>query len=253
LIYTTGAIMAEILNYGGGIQTVAMCLLVEQGKLPRPDYIVMADTGREMPTTFEYLDQYIQPRMQAIGLEVIIAGHDLATVDLYDSHGLTLMPVFTSTGKLSTYCSGEWKKRVIQRKLRSLGISSARSWIGFSVDERKRMMKPEAGPWQVRYPLIELGLTRANCVQVIEDAGLPLPTKSRCYMCPHQTDQEWREVQQSPELWRRALAIDSEIRDNDDRGGVYLHSSRQPLAEVTLDPDDDKPHGRQCQLGMCFI
>lgn len=37
----------EILNYGGGRQTVAMCILIKRGVLPRPDHIIIADTGRE--------------------------------------------------------------------------------------------------------------------------------------------------------------------------------------------------------------
>jgi len=230
-----------------------MCVLVERGVLPHPDLIVMADTGREMPTTFQYLDAHIRPRMAALGIEVHIAGHDLATVDLYGKNGDLLVPVFTATGKLSSYCSGEWKKRVIQRYLRGLGITSATSWIGFSVDERQRMMKPETGPWQVSYPLIEHGLTRANCRLAVEGCGLPLPKKSRCYMCPHQTDAEWAEVKADPDLWRLAVETDTEVRENDERGGVYLHRSLIPLDDVTLAPDDETQTGRQCQLGMCFV
>lgn len=245
--------MTEILNYGGGTQTVAMCVLVVEGRIPRPDYIVMADTGREMPSTFAYLDMYIRPLMAAFGLEVHIASHDLATVDLYAKNGDLLVPAFTQTGKLSSYCSGEWKKRVVQRKLRSLGIDGGTSWIGYSLDERRRMMKPEAGPWQVSYPLIDAGFTRANCIELIERVGLPLPKKSRCHMCPHQTDEEWAEVQADPALWAQAVAEDTEMRDNDERGGVFLHWSRQPLSEVTLDPQNKAPHGRQCQLGVCFV
>jgi hypothetical protein len=44
--------MFNILSYGGGIQTIAMCVLVAQDRLERPDAIIVADTGREMPTTW---------------------------------------------------------------------------------------------------------------------------------------------------------------------------------------------------------
>ena len=37
----------QILSYGGGIQTAAMVVLALTGRLPLPDHIVMADTGRE--------------------------------------------------------------------------------------------------------------------------------------------------------------------------------------------------------------
>lgn len=66
--------MTQVLGYGGGVQTVAMCLLVAKGVLPNPDRIVCADTSREVDSTWEYLDRYVQPYMLAeCGLTVEIA------------------------------------------------------------------------------------------------------------------------------------------------------------------------------------
>ena len=93
------------LSYGGGKQTVALITLILEGKLPKPDLIVMADTGYEVSTTFEYMDKYVQPALKEIGLKVEIAEHSLATVDLYRNNDL-LLPVFTRMngriGKLPT-------------------------------------------------------------------------------------------------------------------------------------------------------
>lgn len=44
----------QVLSYGGGVQTVAMVALVLQGRLPRPDMIVIADTSREKQSTWDY-------------------------------------------------------------------------------------------------------------------------------------------------------------------------------------------------------
>lgn len=244
--------MTDVLNYGGGRQTVAMCLLVERDILPRPDYIIAADTGREVATTWAYLDQHIRPRMTALGLDVIIASHDLATVDLYGQNDDLLIPVWTQTGRFPTYCSSEWKARVVQRKLRELGVTSATSWIGFSFDERKRVKGGDRAPWLRSYPLLDLMLTRSDCEQIILSAGLPLPHKSRCFICPHQTDDEWAEVKTNSDEWARAVALDDELRDADERGGVYLHHSRRPLAEADLIEKRGAP-GRQCGLGLCFV
>ena len=35
-----------------------------------------------------------------------------------------------------------------------------------------------------RYPLVEWGWARERCIQAIEAAGLPVPPKSACFMCP---------------------------------------------------------------------
>ena len=243
--------MTEILSYGGGVQTAAMCVLVAQGRLPRPDYVIAADTGREMPTTWEYADRYMRPLLASVGLELHIAGHELATVDVYGKNGDLLVPAHTPTGKLPTYCSNEWKQRVVRRYARQvLGTGTdLTNWIGFSLDEVNRIKNEEGR----RYPLIDLMLTAADCQAIILAAGLPLPRKSRCWMCPHQHNAEWREVRANPELWQQAIELDTELRENDERGGVYLHPQRVPLELADIDADDRREPNRQCAFGLCFV
>ncbi len=243
--------MTEILSYGGGTQTAAMCVLVATGKLPRPDYVIAADTGREMPSTWEYADTYMRPLLASVGLELHIAGHELATVDVYSGNGDLLVPAYTGTGKLPTYCSNEWKQRVVHRYARQvLGMGTDLiNWIGFSLDEIGRIKGNEGR----RFPLIDLMLTGADCQAIILSAGLPLPRKSRCWMCPHQHNAEWREVRADAGLWRQAIELDAEIRENDERGGVYLHPQRVPLEQADIDADDRKEPNRQCAFGLCFV
>lgn len=243
--------MTEILNYGGGVQTAAMCILVAQGKLAKPDYVIAADTGREMPSTWEYADRHMRPLLASVGLELHVAPHSLATRDLYSGNGDLLIPVYTETGKFQTFCSSEWKRDVVRRYARrSLGTGTDLvNWIGFSLDEIRRV-KGEDGR---RYPLIDLMLTRADCEHIILAAGLPLPHKSRCWMCPHQHNAEWREVRADAELWRRAIELDAELRENDERGGVFLHPQRVPLELADIDAEDRKEANRQCAFGLCFV
>lgn len=244
----------QILSYGGGTQTIAMVVLVARGILPKPDCVIAADTGREMPTTWEYADAYARPLLASVGLELHIAGHDLATVDLYGHNGDLLVPAYTPTGKLSAYCSAEWKERVVHRYARRALNAKGElvNWIGFSQDERRRVKGD--GDATRRYPLLELMLTRADCEHLIQEAGLPLPKKSRCYHCPHQGNRDWREVRDDPALWAAAVAIDEEIRETDTRDGrVYLHESRVPLVDADLDSSDRKEPSRQCGLGLCFV
>jgi hypothetical protein len=227
-----------------------MCILVAQGKLPRPDAVIAADTGREMPRTWEYADKHMRPLLATVGLELHVAPHSLVTRDLYATNGDLLIPVFTETGKFQTYCSDEWKARVVQRYARTIGIGTDNDvWIGFSLDEVKRIK----GTDNRRFPLIDLMLTGEDCRSIVLAAGLPLPMKSRCWMCPNQHNAEWREVRADPELWRQAIELDDEIRANDDRGGVYLHASRKPLAEADIDTTDRAEPNRQCAFGMCFV
>lgn len=244
----------QVLNYGGGRQTAAMCVLIAQGKIPRPDRIVIADTGREKTSTWEYLEEIVRPLLAPLGLEVEIAPRALAYVDLYGHNGGLLLPAYTRTGKLSAYCSTEWKARVVRRYLTGGGATGEIvNWIGFAWDERGRV-KGETGR---AFPLIDRMLTKADCLQILTDAGLPLPPPSSCYMCPNMRDSEWRYVRDHyPADFELACQLDEEIRAEDlDRGGsgVWLHYSRVPLRDADLEAQDDSRHARQCGLGLCFI
>lgn len=246
--------MISVLGYGGGTQTVGMCLLVGKGVLPKPDRIVMADTGREVRSTFAYLDTHVRPYLADLGLEVEIASHQRATVDLYGKNGDLLLPAFTGTGKLPTFCSTEWKQRVVERHLRASGVTSATTLIGFSFDERKRIKGYGEGPWLRTYPLVDLMLTRSDLEALILAQGWPLPPKSRCWLCPHQTNAEWRELRDAaPDEFARAVEADEEIREADDRGALYLHHSAKPLKEADLDAPDRREPIRQCGLGTCWL
>src|SRR5947207_241734 len=98
-------------SYGGGTQSIAIALLVGGGKLPKPDIIVFADTGMEATETFEYTREYVSPFLATLGLKIEIVGQELAKVGLYSHKGELLTPSYTETGKLSTFCSKEWKTR----------------------------------------------------------------------------------------------------------------------------------------------
>ena len=240
----------NILNYGGGTQTVAMVILVANGVLPKPDRIIIADTGREVSSTWRYLDEYIQPFVEKrIGMRVEIASHDLATVDLYSHQGVLLLPAFTKSGKLSNWCSNEWKARVVTRYIRqTYPRGQITNWIGFSLDEVRRVK----GAKGRIYPLIGHAITRADCERIIATAGLPQPRKSRCWCCPNQSNEEWRSM--SMDEMTAAIELDEAIRAEDierNEGGFFLHHSRQPLADADFSVEDR--HASGCQLGLCFI
>jgi hypothetical protein len=247
-----------VLSYGGGRQTVAVCVLVARGVLPRPDRIVMADTGRENASTWEYLDRYVRPLIASLGLEVEVAPHSLATVDLYAHNGDLLLPVYTADGKLPGFCSDEWKRRVVKRHLAAQGVQSGEMWIGFALDERRRVQRmsrnEDTRGFPPRFPLVELMLTTAGCIEVVKRAGLPEPPHSSCWMCPHKRNVEWLAL--TPVEFAAACDLDDDLRATDiENGGsgVYLHHSRMPLRTADLNVPESAPVVRQCGLGMCVV
>lgn len=240
-------------SYGGGVQSAAIAVLIREGVLPMPDLSVIADTGRERRTTWQYLDEVIRPYLAPVGVTIEVAPHSLATKDLYAADGLTLMPAFTTEGRLPTYCSGYWKLSVVDRWLRSKGVEDCDCWIGFSIDELRRVSKQDRKKWlRLAFPLIDRMINRVMCVRLIEGAGLPLPRKSRCYQCPHQNEEEWAETLADPVDGPLAIACDEEVRANDPEGkGLYLHYSRVPLRLVGSGRGVQTPLA-PCEGGLCW-
>jgi len=228
-------------------------VLVAQGKLPRPERIVMADTSRETITTFEYLDNHIAPLLATVDCKVEIVPHSYARQGLYYKYAddradstLPSMPVWTrQDGKISqlqNHCSGVWKRDSVKKWLREPEQGYGRKkpivqWMGFSRDEISRC-KPSGRKWiENQWPLIMgygLSFNRRECVQLVLDAGLPEPPKSRCYMCPYQSPDEWREIKSRPDEWAKAIELDIDIRDKDEQNAVFLHRSGVPLEEADL-------------------
>lgn len=244
----------------GGTQTIAIACLIHQGRLPKPDRIVIADTGREFSATWEYTEKHVAPLLAEVGLKIEVASHDLAKVDLYSSKSKGLLiPAYDarpegSGAKLPTFCSSEWKKLVVRRHIGGYEANKGGviMWMGMSLDEKGRMKKSDVDWIEHQYPLITMvPKTRQECKDYIQSYGLPFPIKSRCYMCPHQGDDEWIEVQQEPEEWAKAVALDDQIFASHN---VRLHSSLKPLSQVVFvarKKDTQEPLF-DCNSGGCW-
>lgn len=257
-------------SYGGGVQSAAIAVLVLRGELPRPERIVMADTGREASATWAYLGDVVGPALAEAGLEVEVAPHTLATRDLYSSDGKPLMPVYTRrpgddgrgpVGQMRNFCSGEWKREVVRRYVRSLGYGpEGRSergpvvnWLGISRDEVNRLSGDRVQWMTTRWPLLfDRPTTRAGCVRLVEEHGWPRPPKSSCGCCPFRGDRQWRELRDEwPEDWAQAVALEAELRERDP--GLFFHRSGVPLAEAALGDGETDEAGLPCQSGFCLV
>ena len=254
----------DVWSYGGGTQSVAIAVLIAQGQLPKPTHTIFADTSREASETMEYFEANVKPIFDRIGITLEIASHDLATVDLYSKKGELLIPAFTEGGALQTFCSTEWKTRVVRRYKRSLGFgpkNPVRTWLGMSRDELGRVKDSDV-EWDSNwFPLlfgVAPALSRAECVTLIKEYGLPDPPKSSCWMCPWRRNAQWRRLKEHyPDDWAKAVALDEEIRAKDKFNAVYLHDSRVPLKDADL---SEKPKAEgwlfneveECSSGYCW-
>lgn len=173
-----------------------------------------------------------------------------------------------SIGMIRRQCTTEFKIVPIRRKVRQLaGLTRRRSptvpvveqWIGISTDEAMRA-KPSFEPWQIkRFPLIEMRMSRCDCLAWLRRHGYPDPPKSACIGCPFHDNARWRTMRDhDEEAWADAVAADRALRSGlrGIRGEVFLHRSCVPLDQADLSTAAD--HGQldlfvnECE-GMCGV
>lgn len=253
-------------SYGGGTQSAAIGVLVAQGKLPKPDVVIMADTGDEASETWTYTIDVMFPLLRSAGIDAFhIVSPAWSTVGEYALNGDLLMPAYTEHGKLPTFCSKEWKTRPVHRYLKKqLDIHECIMWIGMSIDEIERL-KPADVKWiEHHWPLCGMPrsasygvqMRRADCVQLIEHAGLPPAPKSSCWKCPHRRNPQWQHLKMFyPGDFAKAVEKDRAVRAHDiARGGsgVWLHASHKPLDEIDFRHEEDQPSLFGCDSGFCW-
>jgi hypothetical protein len=249
----------QVWSCGGGTQSAAIAAMILRGRLPVPDLAVIVDTGREKTSTWNYLDTVLNPALEVKGFQIQrVKKGDFATVDLVAKSGEgLLMPVFTTQGgtisKLPAYCSVEWKRRVVMRWLRSLGVERASNWIGISTDEMQRVRAPQTEWFQEWYPLIfETRMSRQDCIAAIQEMGWPEAPRSSCWCCPNMRDNEWAEMKRlNPADFDAAVALEAEIREKDPH--AWLHESAKPLSEVEFDSKQMALGDTGCASGMCWV
>jgi hypothetical protein len=196
--------MNEAISFGGGINSVAMTiLLVQRGWR---GLIGFADTLGEKPGTYCYIDYFESHFLRRYGLEItrLKPGSDyhcsMSQVGL-ETYCLQagVIPLLAVR-----WCSSRWKGRPLDRWAADNGITI--QYIGFSADEARRA---NGKPDHQRYPLIDEEINREGCRQIILDAGLEVPPKSSCFFCPGQTISEWQRLfYDSPDLFSRAQILE---------------------------------------------
>lgn len=110
-----------------------------------------------------------------------------------------------------------------------------------------------------RWPLIDAGMSRNDCLRWMEKHGYRKPGKSACTWCPYHDDALWRDMKNNdPESFAEAVEMDRLIR-NGVRGTkqkLFVHRSLTPLDEVDFRTAEDAGQSRlfdeEC-TGMCGL
>lgn len=201
--------------YGGGIDSTAMVVeMLRRGE--KIDFITFADTGAEKPHTYEYLKTF-NNWLRARGLNITVVKYASMYSSLEDNCLRTFSLPSLAYGMKS--CSEKWKIRPQDRFFNNNEAAKA-EWkagrkitkcIGYDMDEGHRAKIRTSEKYEYRYPLIEFGMEREDCIAAIQNAGLPVPGKSACFFCPSSRLPEIIDLRDRyPDLLARALHMEAQ-------------------------------------------
>jgi hypothetical protein len=267
----------RVLSLGAGVQSTTLALMAARGEIASaPDCAIFADTGWEPRAVYDHLARLEQALLFPIIR--VSAGNirdDIAACHSSRCGRFAAVPWFMrnldgSAGMGRRQCTAHYKLEPLQRQVRQLlvGDPPARRprsgecemWIGISTDEAARMKPSRVGYITNRWPLIDAGMSRWDCLRWLERQGWSAP-KSACIGCPFHNDAMWRDLRDNhPEAWADACAVDAVIRNGGSargiRGEQFMHRSLRPLAEVDLSTIEDRGQlnlfQNECE-GMCGV
>jgi len=192
--------MTKILSLGAGVNSIALLVLRVQGKVDF-DVVLFADTGGEHPETYHYIEEIVKPLCQKIGVKFVLTKRDGESLYDYYFHE-QIIPT-----RIRAHCRDKFKITPL-RKWAIQNCENPQFLIGFCKGEEKRaenFCKMD----NVTFPLIELGIDRDGCKQIIRDYGLPIPIKSGCFFCPYTKVRNWKWLRRThPDLFQKAIALE---------------------------------------------
>ena len=130
---------------------------------------------------------YALPLIERLGIPYYQVKREINgdTRDIYQYHwDEQITPIWPT-------CTTEFKLRAINRKLQEMldiqpGVHSVDSWIGITTDEAHRTTPSINAYTRKIFPLIELGLSRQDCVDLTEACRVSSTAKERLRHMPAQ-------------------------------------------------------------------
>lgn len=240
-----------VLNCGAGRQSASLVLMACEGLIPKPDLVVLSNTGWERKATLQYWEQILVPAMERAGIAYVLTSAKRQVTQKGKFPGMlrrsglgirddVLRSVREGTpvgnacywvdkgpgrkrGKLSRICTSEYKIEPITQAIRThLGLRprqrmkgryNVEQWIGIATEESQRATGKTDEWSRLRYPLIEMGMSTLHCIGMIKALGYPVPPKSACIGCMYRSDASWAKMKRDePEAFEDACDFDEKLR-----------------------------------------
>lgn len=239
----------RVFSYGGGVQSTAALVLAVRKEIDFPTF-AFANVGddSEHPKSLDYVNAVAKPYAEQNGIQLVELRRtykDGRTESLIErinrtEHSIPIPVRLQNGSPANRVCTQEFKINVVDKFLRQHGCGSTKQAIvglGISIDEYQRMRTDSGKKWKtLEYPLIDLRLSRQDCMNIITSANLPMPQKSSCYFCPFHSLVVWQNMRRDePELFWKSVALEQAINDKRQKHGkhfVYFTNRNKPLDQV---------------------
>lgn len=266
----------KILSCGAGMQSTALALMScenasSQSKaqaIPYPavpvyDLVVFCDLGFEPPWVMRQVE-FIRNACGAAGIPFKVLDSPLYS-DFMKNFGerRTISVPWWTLGKnghksrMPRNCTIDYKVEMISKyfrwevlgyrkgqRLRPEDRKAHEMHMGFSAEESRRCKESPNAMFVNRFPLVEMGLTRADNYAYIKDVW-GLETKaSACAFCPFHQNYFFKYLKENlPAAYKKLVGVDELLRDKNPKppmdSDLFISRSRKRLAELTDEDCDD--------------
>ena len=266
----------KILSFGAGMQSTALALMAcENAKNPETpwplvpvyDVVIFCDLGMEPPWVKDQVE-FTRKAYEWAGVKFVVLDSPLYS-DFMRNFGerrTISIPWWTirddgHKSKMPRNCTVDYKVELISKyvrwellhykkgqRLRDEDRKAHEMHMGFSAEESRRCKESPNPMFVNKFPLVEMGLTRADNFAYIKDVW-GLETKaSACTFCPFHRNQFFSYLKkEEPEEYGRLLKVDELLRDKNPEppmdSDLFISRSRKRIADLT--PED-------CQDGEYF-
>lgn len=255
----------KILSCGAGMQSTALALMSCEKKMGKKDYplvpvydaIIYCDLGKEPPWVYRQVE-FIRKACEKCGIPFYILD-----TPLYDNYKenfgkkrVSSIPFWTidengKKAKMLRLCTIDHKIAAIQKfcRLNLLGyhphqrtrkedLGAHEMHIGFSAEESRRATESRHPMYVNRFPLIEMGLTRADNYKYIKEVWGLETRASACNICPFHRNYFFKHLRENhPADYQDVVSMDELLEKNQPltkiKSKLFISRSRKRITDLT--------------------
>ena len=221
----------HVVSFSGGKDSTAMLLMmIERGV--RVDQVVFCDTTKEFPAMYDHIE-LVKKMISPIRITTAMFDYDY----YFSEYMLTKGKRTGERGLGWPFHGFRWCTGRKTSMLKQAMLPNSTEFIGIAADEYWRTKKASYKGRDVRFPLVEWGITEAMALAYCQSRGLTfggLYSKMKrvsCWCCPLQRIGSLRTLHNDfPDLWARLKVMDEKSPKYPFRNGYTLQQLERRFA-----------------------